>query len=98
MPDFESGAFNRAASCVQRYGSCNNSLANSEAHHYIQGSKNGLSKQKACRTEPRPPAAPFRHLEAALVTNLPNYASAIVTTHELVEALSPLKESAGISA
>jgi nicotinamidase-related amidase len=39
-----------------------------------------------------------RHMEAALVTNLPNYASAIVTTHELVEALSHLKESARISA
>jgi nicotinamidase-related amidase len=39
-----------------------------------------------------------QHMHAALVTNLPNYASAIVTTHELVQALSPLKESAGVSA
>lgn len=37
-----------------------------------------------------------QHMQAALVTNLPNYASAIVTTHELVEALSALKEGAGI--
>ncbi|HEX4164528.1 MAG TPA: isochorismatase family cysteine hydrolase [Bryobacteraceae bacterium] len=39
-----------------------------------------------------------QHMQAALVTNLPNYASAIVTTHELVEALSALKEGTGISA
>ena len=31
------------------------------------------------------------HMNAALITNLPNYASAIVTTDELVDALSALK-------
>jgi len=36
------------------------------------------------------PAADYsdEHMNAALVTNLPNYASAIVTTEEVVEALS----------
>jgi ureidoacrylate peracid hydrolase len=29
-----------------------------------------------------------QHMHAALVTNLPNYASAILTTDEVVEALS----------
>jgi nicotinamidase-related amidase len=38
-----------------------------------------------------------QHMHAALVTNLPNYASAILTTDEVVEALSsviPLRQSA----
>jgi nicotinamidase-related amidase len=37
-----------------------------------------------------------QHMHAALVTNLPNYASAIVTTNEVVDAISSLK-TAGIS-
>jgi ureidoacrylate peracid hydrolase len=38
-----------------------------------------------------------QHMHAALATNLPNYASAILTTDEVVEALSsvmPLRHSA----
>jgi hypothetical protein len=34
-------------------------------------------------------------MHAALVTNLPNYASAIVTTKEVVEAVSSLSMATG---
>lgn len=38
------------------------------------------------------------HMHAALVTNLPNYATAIVTTDEVIEAISSLNMAAGAEA
>ena len=38
------------------------------------------------------------HMHAALLTNLPNYATAIVTTDEVIEAISSLKVAAGAEA
>jgi hypothetical protein len=36
-------------------------------------------------------------MHAALITNLPNYASAIVTTNDVVESISPLSRCQVVS-